>query len=73
MALGEAFRLLVEHARIALVDAVHICSTSPARSLGLHGFGVLAEGAHADLVVLDRGLNVRRTFVAGIESGPGPE
>lgn len=73
LALGEAFRLLVLHARIALVDAVHLCSTSPAGSLGLHGFGALAEGAHADLVVLDQGLVVRKTFVAGMEAGPWPE
>ena len=39
----------------------------PARVLGLSGFGVLAEGAHADLVVLDRGFRVVRTFVGGRE------
>ena len=29
-----------------------ICSTTPARALGLQGFGVIAPGAMADLAVL---------------------
>ena len=29
-----------------------MCATTPARELGLAGFGVIAEGAMADLVVL---------------------
>ena len=31
-----------------------MCATTPARELGLTGFGAIAEGAVADLVVLDR-------------------
>jgi len=33
----------------------------------LTGFGVLAEGAVADLVLLDRNFEVARTFVGGTE------
>jgi N-acetylglucosamine-6-phosphate deacetylase len=47
------------------VDAAAICSTTPARELGLTGLGVIAAGAIADLVVLDRHFRVRHTFVAG--------
>ena len=39
---------------LSLVDAATVCSTTPARALGLQGFGVIAPGAMADLVVLDR-------------------
>jgi N-acetylglucosamine-6-phosphate deacetylase len=44
-----------------------MCSTTPARELGLAGFGVLAEGAVADVVVLDRQFHVVRTFIGGTE------
>jgi N-acetylglucosamine-6-phosphate deacetylase len=50
---------------LSLVDAATVCSTTPARELGLHGFGIIAPGATADLVVLDRELNVVRTYIAG--------
>ena len=36
-----------------------------ARVLGLAGHGVIAEGAVADLTILDRELRVVRTFVGG--------
>jgi N-acetylglucosamine-6-phosphate deacetylase len=44
-----------------------MCSTTPARQLGLTGLGLIAEGALGDLVVLDRDLRVRRTFIDGRE------
>jgi len=46
-----------------------MCSTTPARELGLTGFGVIAVGAVADLVVLDRGFRVVRTFIGGEQVG----
>jgi N-acetylglucosamine-6-phosphate deacetylase len=33
--------------------------------MGLQGLGTIATGAVADLVVLDRALNVVKTFIAG--------
>jgi N-acetylglucosamine-6-phosphate deacetylase len=42
-----------------------VCSTTPARTLGLQGFGVLAPGAAGDLVVLDRQLRVVQTWIGG--------
>jgi len=62
-----AFRNIVTRFGGSLVDAAMMCSTTPARALGLTGFGVLAAGAVADIVVLDRGFNVVRTFIAGRE------
>jgi len=41
-----------------LVDAATLCSTTPARELGLVGHGVLAVDAAADLLVLDAQLSV---------------
>jgi N-acetylglucosamine-6-phosphate deacetylase len=50
---------------VGLVDAATICATTPARALGLQGFGAITAGAVADLVVMDRELKVTHTFIAG--------
>jgi N-acetylglucosamine-6-phosphate deacetylase len=42
-----------------------MCSTTPARELGLDGHGVLAAGAIADFAVLDASLRVRQTWIGG--------
>jgi N-acetylglucosamine-6-phosphate deacetylase len=65
LTMNRAFRNIVTGFGGSLVDAALLCSTSPARSLGLSGFGVLAEGSAADVVVMDRAFQVVRTFVGG--------
>ena len=50
---------------LSLPDAAVACAPTPARALGLQGFGVLAPGAMADFVVLDRELQVAQTWIAG--------
>ena len=49
----------------SLVTAAVMCATTPARELGLVGYGVLAPDASADLVVLDANLAVVHTYVGG--------
>jgi N-acetylglucosamine-6-phosphate deacetylase len=56
---------LVGAAGIDLVQAAQMCATTPARELGLVGYGVIAPGAAADLVVLDDRLAVRQTWIGG--------
>jgi len=70
LTMDRAFGRLVTMMGIGLVDAATICATTPARALGLHGLGVVAPGAFADLVVLDRNLNVTTTFIAGKQVYP---
>jgi N-acetylglucosamine-6-phosphate deacetylase len=67
LTMDRAFRNVVNDVGGSLVDAAMLCSTSPARALGLSGFGVLAHGCAADLVVLDRAFRVVRTVIAGHE------
>jgi N-acetylglucosamine-6-phosphate deacetylase len=67
LTMDRAFRNILTSFGGSLVDAALLCSTSPARALGLIGFGVLADGAVADIVVLDRAFRVRRTFIGGQE------
>lgn len=63
--MDRVFRVLTGIVGLGLVDAAMLCSTTPARALGLTGFGVIAEGAAADLVILDERLLVAETCVAG--------
>jgi N-acetylglucosamine-6-phosphate deacetylase len=65
LTMDRAFAKLVSAAGLSLSDAATVCSTTPARALGLQGLGVIAPGAIADLAVLDRDLRVVQTWVAG--------
>lgn len=65
LTLDRAFARLVSEVGLSLSDAATVCATTPARALGLQGFGVLAPGAIADLAVLDRDLRVVQTWIAG--------
>ena len=65
LTMDGAFRSVVSAFGGSIVEAATLCSTTPARELALTGFGVIAVGATADVVVLDRALNVTRTFIAG--------
>ena len=65
LTMDRAFRNIVAMFGMSITDAAMMCSTTPARAMGLTRFGVVAEGNIADLVVLDRGFRVRRTLIAG--------
>jgi len=66
LTMDGAFRRLVQQSGVALIDAVRLCSTTPAAELGLAETGSIATGMTADLVVLGPGLAVRQTYLAGI-------
>ena len=65
LTMDRAFRNIVTMFDMPITEAAMMCSTTPARAMGLTRFGVIAEGNIADLVVLDRAFRVRRTFIAG--------
>lgn len=71
LTMDRAFAMLVMRMGCSLVDAAQMCSTTPARELGLHGFGAIAKGAIADLVILDARLQVVETYIAGAPSMGG--
>ena len=72
LTMDRAFAKLVSEVGLSLSDAATVCSATPARALGLQGFGVIAPGTIADLVVLDRDLRVVQTWVAGTLAWQGP-
>jgi N-acetylglucosamine-6-phosphate deacetylase len=65
LTMDRAFALLVSVMGLSPVDAATVCATTPARALGLQGFGVIAQGAAADLAVLSRELTVVQTWIGG--------
>ncbi len=65
LTLERAFAVLVGLVGVSVVEAATLCATTPARHLGLHGHGVIAPGAVADLVVMDRDFRVEQTYVGG--------
>jgi N-acetylglucosamine-6-phosphate deacetylase len=65
LTMDRAFRNIVTVFDMSITEAAVMCSTTPARAMGLAGFGVIAEGAVADLVVLDRAFCVTRTIIGG--------
>ncbi|HZE97129.1 MAG TPA: N-acetylglucosamine-6-phosphate deacetylase [Planctomycetota bacterium] len=62
----DGVRRLIEDTGLLPHRALALASHAPARLLGLEGRkGVLKPGADADVVLLDRSLRVRMTFVGG--------
>jgi N-acetylglucosamine-6-phosphate deacetylase len=65
LTMDRAFRNVVRLFHRSIVDAANVCATTAARELQLDGLGVLAEGAIADLAVLDRDFTVAHTIIGG--------
>jgi len=65
LTMDRAFQVLIDRVGLSLVDAVTLCSATPARELGLAGHGVLTPEAVADIVVLDEQFTVVQTYIAG--------
>ncbi len=63
--MDRVFAWLVSACGLDVREAAELCSTTPARQMGLVGHGVLSRGATADLAVLDRNFAVLQTWVGG--------
>jgi N-acetylglucosamine-6-phosphate deacetylase len=65
LTMDKAVALAVDVARVPLLTALQAASLHPARVLGEHRKGRLIPGADADLVVLDRRLDLVATVIGG--------
>jgi N-acetylglucosamine-6-phosphate deacetylase len=63
--MATAVRRAVELAGLPLADVLRMASATPADCLGLTDRGRLRPGRRADFVVLDAGLGVQETWMAG--------
>jgi N-acetylglucosamine-6-phosphate deacetylase len=65
LTMNRAFERLVTSVGLSPVEAATMCATTPARELGLVGYGLIARDAVADLVVLDPSWSVVQTYIGG--------
>jgi N-acetylglucosamine-6-phosphate deacetylase len=72
LTMDRAFATLVTQCGLDIVQATEMCSTTPARELGLTGHGAIAPGAVADFVILDARLTVVESWIAGERAWPEP-
>jgi N-acetylglucosamine-6-phosphate deacetylase len=63
--MDRVFVCLVTQCGLDVREAAHICATTPARELGLVGFGVLAPGGIADLTVINAHYTPVQTWIGG--------
>lgn len=63
--MDRVFACLVTQCGLDVREAAHVCATTPARELGLVGFGVLAPGGVADLTVIDANYAPVQTWIGG--------
>lgn len=64
--MASAVRNCMAMMRVDLAAASKMASATPARFLGLgDSYGTIAEGYRADLVLLDKDMNVSRTWIGG--------
>ncbi|MDE3010090.1 MAG: N-acetylglucosamine-6-phosphate deacetylase [Pseudomonadota bacterium] len=66
LTMDQALRNLVDTLQLDLPDAARRVSTHAADFLGLEGRGRLSRGAFADLVLLDRDLQLQDVFLEGV-------
>jgi N-acetylglucosamine-6-phosphate deacetylase len=63
----DAVRLMIKTTGASVAQAVSMAAANPARLLGLKDHGAIAVGARADLILLDRELQLKAVFVGGHE------
>jgi N-acetylglucosamine-6-phosphate deacetylase len=63
----DAVRLMIQVTGASLSQAVAMAAENPARLMRLSQQGTIAVGARADLLVLDRDLNLKAVFIGGRE------
>lgn len=62
----QLIRTMVEKAKLPLEDAIRMASETPARLMGVYDrVGSLQKGKDADVLIIDRKLNVRQIWCKG--------
>lgn len=65
--LADCVRVAVKEMGIPLASAVKCAAVNPAKAIGIYGeYGSLTAGKYADLLILDRDLELKRIFRHGV-------
>jgi N-acetylglucosamine-6-phosphate deacetylase len=65
LTMNKAVQNAVKMLNLDIVTAVKMASTNPARVLRLNNKGLIKKGFDADIVILDKKLNLVKTFIKG--------
>lgn len=66
LTMDRAVRNAIKMLKVDLPTAIRMASTNPAQTLRINDYkGQVAQGYDADLILLDKDLNVTQTFVGG--------
>ena len=63
----DGVRIMVEKAGVSIGDAAVMAATNPANLVGANDRGRIQVGARADLILLNRALELKSVFIAGRE------
>ncbi len=63
----DGVRIMVEKAGVTIGDAAVMAATNPAKLIGANDRGQIQIGARADLILLDRALELKSVFISGRE------
>lgn len=64
--MDACFRTLLDYFGVSIQEAVFLTSTTPAKIIGSEGrIGMLSPGAEADIVIMDRSLQIQATLIHG--------
>ncbi len=65
--LADCVRVAVKEMKIPLTSAVKCAAVNPAKAIGIYGeYGSLTAGKYADLLILDRNLELKKIFRHGV-------
>ena len=65
----DGVRIIVEKADVSIGHAAMMAATNPARLIGANDRGRIEIGARADLILLNRALELKSVFISGREIG----
>ena len=55
----------MKHTGASVVDAFKVASLNPATALGFNDRGQILEGLRADIIIVDRKMNVKKVILEG--------
>ena len=66
--MNRAIANFLANTKAPLIEVIAMATLNPAKALGLEQLiGSIALGKQADLVIFDKNINIKNTFVSGVK------